>query len=84
MANYFICSLGCPPFRTFRDELYLQMMSTVARANDFKKLTILHLKTCVNAEHNTLKKAAKKQKFSITNGAKRIVFASLHMMVLLY
>ena len=34
MANYFIYSSAYPPFNTFRDESYLQMMSTVAGASN--------------------------------------------------
>ena len=57
MANYFIYSSSYPPFNTFRDESFLQMISTVARENYFKSLKIPHLKMCLNTEQNALKKA---------------------------
>ena len=47
-----MCSPVCPPFRTFRDDSYLQMMNAVAGSNDFQTLKINHLKARVNAEHN--------------------------------
>ena len=56
MANYFIYSSAYPPFNTFGDESYFQMMNAVAGDKDFKSLTIPHLKIYPNAEHNTFKK----------------------------
>ena len=41
--------------------LFLQMMSTVSGENEFKPLTIMHLKTCFNTDHKTLKKAARQE-----------------------
>ena len=49
----------CPPFRTFRDDSYLQLMNIVAGSNDFQTLTINHLKARVNTEHKTFVEAAK-------------------------
>ena len=59
MAHLFICSSSYPPFNTFRDESFLQMMSTIAGENEFKLLTIPHLKMYLNAKHDTLKKASR-------------------------
>ena len=60
MTNYFIFSLACPPFVTFRDDSYSQIMNTVAGVNTFKKLSIPHLKVHLNSECNAFKKAAKR------------------------
>ena len=35
------------------------MKNSVAGENEFKSLTIPHLKMCLNAEHDTFKKAAR-------------------------
>ena len=54
-----MCSQACPPFRTIRDESYLQMMNVVSGSNDCNALTINHLKARVNAECNAFVKAVK-------------------------
>ena len=60
MAQCFIHSSACLPFRTFRDDSCLQMMNTVAGENDLQTLTIPYLKSFLNAECNTFANAAKK------------------------
>ena len=59
MAYFFIHSLSCPPFNSFRDESFLQMMIIVAGENEFKSPTITRLKTCLNAEHDAFEKASR-------------------------
>ena len=59
MSHFFICSSSCPPFNAFREDRFLQMMNAVSVENDFKPLTISHLKICLNAEHNTFEKSAR-------------------------
>ena len=61
MAHFFIFSSSCPPFNTFRDDAFLQMMNDVSGENEFKPLTIPHLKIFLNAEHNTFKKASRQE-----------------------
>ena len=59
MAQCFIFSPSFQSFRVFRDECYLQMMNTLAGENDFKTLSISHLKVRVNTEYNAFANAAK-------------------------
>ena len=58
IAHFFIYSSSNSPFNAFRDEKFLQMMNSVSVENDFKPLTITHLKTHLNAKNNAFKKAS--------------------------
>ena len=60
MAHFLIFSSSHPPFDAFIDDALLQMMSVDAGENDFKPLTIPYLKTWLNAENDTFKKASRK------------------------
>ena len=58
------------------------MMSAVAGEKEFKSLTITHLKTCLNAEHNVFKKAARKAVLDHYEEVNENRFVNLCMMVL--
>ena len=60
MAQCFICLSAHLPFRNFRDDSISQIMSDVARGNDFQTLTIPRLKAHLNAKYNDFAKFAKK------------------------
>ena len=56
MAYHLIFLSEYPPFNTFIDELFLKMMSAITGENDFKSLTIPHLKMCMTTECSMFKK----------------------------
>ena len=60
------------------------MMSAVSGENEFKILTITHLKMCLDAEHNMLKMLFFKQYLIIIKRRVRINFSNSCMMVIIY